>query len=180
MAPTPPTLGAPRQSRGAPREPDAALALAQGERRKSEQRTTREPPAPFDRIDERGRRRRQTADEHPAARQRGHSETRRIPVCDKLLDVGCETFAVERADDRDRPEVRTRLGKAEPLEGRIVLDVTSRLGRRRPGPATTCSAHNAGAAPQDEPVVDKPAVLVVDRNGAVEHGEPPRFAERDP
>src|SRR2546430_16445412 len=52
------------------------LTLPQGERGKSEKGTAGQPPAGLDRIAERGRGRRQAADERPAAGQRGRSGER--------------------------------------------------------------------------------------------------------
>src|SRR5207253_3519669 len=165
---------------GVPKWPPIPLALAQGERRESEQRVARESPASLERVDERGRGRREAADQHPAARERGDAEARAITAPNPLRGVGREADAVELADDRDRCEVRARLCETESIEGGFVVSSRSRLGRRGPLPATACRAPNAGAAAQDEPIVEEPAIAIADRYRAVEHGEAPRFAERDP
>src|SRR5206468_2288522 len=94
--------------------------LSESERRQPQKRPAPSPPAALDRIDERGRSRRQAADERPAAREYGHPEARGAFVRAEALDVGREAACVECPDDRDRREVRMRLGEAEPIEALVA------------------------------------------------------------
>src|SRR5262249_28310278 len=138
--------------------PLVVLALAQSKRGQAEERAAREPPAAVDCIDERRRGRRQAADEDAATRQHRRPEARGVSAGPEPLDVGSEAIAGERAEDGDRREVWARLGEPEPVEGR---------------PPRVSAA-------QDEAILEKPAAGIAHGDGALEDGEPPRFAERDP
>src|SRR5438876_4051837 len=101
----------------------------------------------------------EAADEGAAARELGDTDLDVPALCGATRHVGRESRLVEGAEDRDGRQVGVGFGESEPVPSGLV--------RRAP-------------LPEDEPVAQEPALPIADRDGALQKGEPPRLAARDP